>query len=481
MTPNPEGRRFSYKALAAIVALTAIVAVGLAALLTNIFERKSEAQNPFYRVVDLTDSTDDPEIWGKNFPIQYDSYRRTVDQVRTRYGGSEGVPHAPTNADPRSIVAQSRLAEDPRLRDFWAGYAFAEDFREERGHAYMLSDQEFTRRQVVTRQPGTCLNCHASMYTAYRAVGNGDAQAGFARINAMPYAEARQNVKHPVSCIDCHDPRTMQLRITRPAFIEGIRAAKAAGGVANYDVNAQATRQEMRTFVCGQCHVEYYFKGPGKTLEYPWGKGLSADSILAYHDATGHADWTHAISGARVLKAQHPEFEMYNQGIHARSGVACADCHMPYERVGAMKVSDHWVRSPMLNVNKACQTCHKWPEDELRSRVRTIQDRTFEMRNIAMDAVLKLATDIRAQVRGDSVRARDRIARARDYQRKAQFLTDFVEAENSMGFHADQEAVRVLGRAIDYARRGQIALSGGDPGEYRPHAVPADSGSRPGR
>ena len=135
---------------------------------------------------------------------------------------------------------------------------------------------------------------------------------------------------------------------------------------------------------------------------------------------------------------------------------------MPYERVGAMKISDHWIRSPVLNLNKACQTCHKWAEDDLRERVETIQDRTFELRNIAMDAVLKLTTDIAAAVRQDSTRSL--IRQARDYQRKAQFLTDFIEAENSMGFHADQEAARVLARAIDYARRGQIVLAGGDPG-----------------
>jgi nitrite reductase (cytochrome c-552) len=455
---NPPRRRFSVATLAAVAALTAVAAVAVAALLTNIFARKQEARNPFYRVVELSDTTTDPEIWAKNFPLQYDSYRRTVDQVRTRYGGSEALPHTPTAADPRSVVAQSRLEEDPRLRQFWAGYAFAADFREERGHAYMLDDQEFTRRQVASPQPGTCLNCHASMYATYRRMGDGDPVRGFERINALPYAEARKNVTHPVSCVDCHDPGTMQLRVTRIAFIEGMRALKAAQGARNYDVNAQATRQEMRAYVCGQCHVEYYFKGREKRLEYPWGKGLSVDSILAYHDSTGHADWTHALSGARVLKAQHPEFEMYNQGIHARSGVACADCHMPYERVGAAKISDHWVRSPMLNINRACQTCHKWPEEELRSRVETIQGRTRELRDIAIDAVLKLATDIAAAVKADSVRAAARIRLARDYQRKAQFFTDFVEAENSMGFHADQESARVLARAIDYARRGQIAL-----------------------
>jgi nitrite reductase (cytochrome c-552) len=458
--PDRSARGYGIRTLGAIAVLAAVGSVLIAALLTSIFERKTEARNPFYRVVELTDTIDDPAVWGKNFPIQYDAYRRTVDQVRTRYGGSEALPQEPTDVDPRSVVAQSRLEEDPRLKQFWAGYAFATDFREERGHAYMLDDQEFTQRQVVARQPGTCINCHASTYTAYRRVGNGDPMAGFARLNAMPYAEARTHVKHPVSCIDCHDPVSMQLRVTRPAFMEGIRRVKALEGVRDFLVNRDASRQEMRTYVCGQCHVEYYFKGAEKTLEYPWAKGLRADSILAFHDSTGHADWTHATSGARVLKAQHPEFEMYNQGIHARSGVACADCHMPYQRVGAMKVSDHWVRSPMLNVNKACQTCHKWPEDELKARVTIIQDRTFELRNLALDAVLQLTNDIAALVRSDSVRARTAIAAARDYQRKAQFLTDFIEAENSMGFHADQETARVLARAIDYARRGHLALAG---------------------
>jgi nitrite reductase (cytochrome c-552) len=449
-------RRFSAVTLGAIAAFAAVSAVAIAALLTNIFQHKQEARTPFFRVVALDDTIDDPAVWGRNFPQQYDAYRRTVDQQRTRYGGSEAVPRTPTQADPRSVTAQSRLEEDPRLKTFWAGYAFAVDFREERGHAYMLSDQTFTERQLVTKQPGTCLHCHGSMYVPYKRAGNGNLIAGFEKLNPMPYAEARKLVTHPVSCIDCHNPETMALRVTRPGFIEGMRALKAGQGVRDYDVNAQATRQEMRAFVCGQCHVEYYFKGPEKRLVYPWSKGLTVDSILAYYDSTGHADFTHAVSGAKVLKAQHPEFEMWNQGIHARSGVACADCHMPYQRVGAMKISDHWVRSPMLNINRACQTCHKWPEDELRARVEKIQDRTFELRNIAVDAVVKLTTDIAAAVKTDSTRPQ--IARARDYQKRAQFLADFIEAENSMGFHAGQEAMRVLGRSVDFTRQGQIAL-----------------------
>ena len=453
---DTKRRRFAPAILVAV--LSAVTAIGLAALLTNIFLRQQEATNPFYRVVELDDETTDPEVWGKNFPMQYDGYQRTVDQERTKYGGSEAVPRTPTAADPRSIVAQSRLEEDPRLKTIWAGYAFSKDFREERGHAYMLDDQTFTARQSVVQQPGACMHCHGSVYVPYKKLGGGDLIKGFEAMNQMTYQEARKLVTHPVACIDCHDPRTMQLRVTRPGFLEGIQKVKAAQGVANFDVNRDATRQEMRSYVCGQCHVEYYFKGPEKRLTYPWDKGLKADEILAYYEENSFKDWTHAESGAPVLKAQHPEFEMWSQGIHARSGVACADCHMPYQRVGAMKITDHHVRSPMLNLNRACQTCHRVPEEELRTRVQTIQDRTYQVRNVAMDALVALIGDIRAaKERG----ATDpQLAISRRHQRRAQFLLDFIEAENSMGFHADQEAVRVLALSLDESRRGQAGLPG---------------------
>ena len=443
-----------------VIAMTAVVAAlaaaGGVALLVNILERKQEARNPFYRVVELTDETEDPAVWGKNFPMQFDAYRRTVDQVRTRFGGSEALPRTPTQADPRSFAAQSRLEEDPRLKTMWAGYAFARDFREDRGHAYMLEDQTYTERQIVVKQPGTCLHCHASVYVPYKKLGEGDLIKGFEKMNQMPFAEGRKLVTHPVACIDCHAPDTMQLRVTRPGFIEGIRAFKASQGTKDYDVNTMATRQEMRTFVCGQCHVEYYFKGPEKRLVYPWAKGLKVEEILAYYDEAKFKDWVHAESGAEVLKAQHPEFELWNQGIHARSGVACADCHMPYTREGALKISDHHVRSPLLNINRACQTCHKVPEAELKARVETIQERTFRLRNLAMDALVGLIGDIKG-ARGAGATDAD-LAPGRDFQRRAQFFLDFVEAENSTGFHAPQEAARILGESINFSRQGQIAV-----------------------
>ena len=439
-----------------VTVLSAVAAIGIFAVLVTIFQHKQEARNPFFRVVELNEETVDPAVWGRNFPSQYDGYRRTVDQVRTRFGGSEAVPRTPTAVDPRSVVAQSRLDEDPRLKTIWAGYAFSKDFREERGHAYMLEDQVYTERQQVTKQPGTCLHCHASVYEPYRKAGGGDLFKGFEALNKMPYAEARGHVKFPVACVDCHDPTSMALRVTRPAFIEGIKAAKAADGVANYDVNTMATRQEMRAFVCGQCHVEYYFKGPEKRLTYPWFKGLKADQILAYYEEVGFKDFTHADSGAPVLKAQHPEFEMWNQGIHARSGVTCADCHMPYMREGALKVSDHHVRSPLLNINRACQTCHKWSEDELKARAETLQMRVYELRNRAMDATVALIGDLKAAKAGGAADAE--LAPAQNHHRRAQFLLDFVEAENSTGFHAPEEAGRLLAISVDEARQGQIVL-----------------------
>jgi nitrite reductase (cytochrome c-552) len=455
-TTSRRRRTLRFIGLVAVVVLATVFGL---ALLVNIFQRKQEARNPFFRVVELTDDTVDPSIWGKNFPLQYDDYLKTTDQVRTRYGGSEAEPRTPTQADPRSVVAQSRLEEDPRLKTMWAGYAFAKDFREERGHAYMLDDQTFTERQKVAQQPGTCINCHASVYVAYKQLGGGDIFKGFEALNKTPYFDARKIVTHPVACIDCHDSQTMQLRVTRPAFIEGMRALKASQGIENYDVNKQATRQEMRAYVCGQCHDEYHFSGPEKRLVYPWAKGLQVENILAFYDEVKFKDWEHALTGAPVLKAQHPEFEMWNQGIHARSGVVCADCHMPYKREGALKISDHHVRSPLLNINRACQTCHKWSEEELKGRVETIQTRTFKLRGLAMDALVDLINDIKAA--RDSGRNDAAVTTAQDFQRRAQFYLDFIESENSTGFHAPQEAARILGESIDFSRKGQIALRGG--------------------
>ena len=439
-----------------VFVLAIIATVAVAALLINIFEHKQEAKNPFFRVVELNDTIDDPAVWGKNFPMQYDLYLRTVDMQRTRYGGSEALPHSPTEGDPREIVTSSKIEADPRLKEMWAGYSFSKDYREKRGHAYMLLDQMFTGRQQAAPQPGACLNCHASMWTTYNKLGNGDIFKGFDIVNHMPYAEARKLVNHPVACIDCHDPKTMQLRITRPAFIEGIRNLKASQGIENFDVNTMATRQEMRAYVCGQCHVTYYFDGPGKRLTFPWAKGIKLENIVAYENERNVSEWVHATTGAKMIKARHPEFETWNQGIHARSGVTCADCHMPYLREGGLKISDHNVRSPMLNINRACQTCHRWPEQEIKDRVEEIQTRFHDTRSVAMDALMDLIKDIKTLK--DQGASDAELQEARNYQRSATFYIDFLFSENSMGFHAPQYSMKSLAEAIDMCRKGQNSL-----------------------
>ncbi len=473
---------------------SAALASGLVALLTSVFKRKAEATKPFVRVVHIDETTIDPVPWSKNWPRQYDSYIRTVDETHTRYGGSEGA------------IPASRLEKDPYLVRLFAGYAFALDFRERRGHAYMLYDQEQTKRVKERPQPGACLHCHASATAAWRRLGLeeegktlADAQGfdwpavlrGFEKMSTMSYFDAHAELMktpdgtpnvsgtdgeaHPVACIDCHDPDTMGLRVTRPGFLLGIRALAASNEPVPhlpsverwregnrkepYDPNRDASRQEMRSFVCGQCHVEYYC-GPKEVLFFPWNKGLEVEQIEAFYDEhrfpNGEAfyDFEHAETGAKVLKAQHPEFEMWSQGVHARSGVACADCHMPYVREGALKVSDHWVRSPLLMINRSCQTCHSFPEEELLARVHAIQDRTKALMDRSGAALVEMLDAVKeAKAKGAM---NEEVAEVFALQRKGQWRLDFVNAENSMGFHAPQEAARILGESIDYFRQAQL-------------------------
>jgi nitrite reductase (cytochrome c-552) len=469
-TPHPAAAmsRRGWIAYVIVVVLASAATAGVMYLGQNIVERKAEGKLASFKVVEIGEETADPAEWGKNFPRQFDGYKRTVDIERTRHGGSE---------------AFQKLDDDPRWRVLFKGYAFGVDYREERGHAYMLSDQDETERLRVVKQPGACLHCHSSVISAYRKAGKdagiADAEgfnwpqvmAGFEKVCAMPYGDARKMVEHPVTCGDCHDPRSLALRVTRPGFMNGIRAFalsddpaphmpsverwRKGSRKAEYDPNIEASRQEMRSFVCGQCHVEYYFKGPNKLLTYPWHKGLKMEQVEAYYDEVKHVDWTHGISGAPVPKAQHPEFELWSQGIHARSGVSCADCHMPYTREGAIKISDHHIRSPLLNIARACQPCHNYSEDEMRSRAYAIQDRTRSLMVRAEEACVDLINALEAQRKAGVPDSELQLAFS--LQRKAQWRLDFIAAENSMGFHAPQESARILAEAIDYARQGQFA------------------------
>ncbi len=412
----------------AVIFIGAVVlTAGVAALLVNINERQSEARQSPLKIIEIPEDEIDASIWGQNFPVQYEMFRRTEENYgATPYGGSE--PY-------------SKLERVPAMVRLWAGYAFSKDHNEERGHYYALIDQLNTQRIVIKEQPGACANCHAGEAPVLIK------SMGWEAFNSTPYNELKENLHTGSTCNDCHDPQTMELRLTRPGFINAMEKR-------GIDLS-KATRQEMRTYVCAQCHVEYYFAGENSILTFPWEKGLTIDNIQEYYDSYEFKDWTHAESGAPMLKMQHPEFELYSTGIHARSGVACADCHMPYTRVGSVKVSDHWLRSPLKNLSAACQTCHNVSEEELYNRVVDIQHKTAELLH-ASEAALLDAID--AIVAAKEAGATDeQLAEARQLHRIAQMRWDFISSENSTGFHSPQEAARVLADCRDLARQAQLA------------------------
>lgn len=470
----------------AVILAVAAATAGVTALLMNIAERKAEQRQPYVRVVEVTEETTDPKVWGLNWPAQYDAYLRTSRPTKTMFGGHGGSEALP----------EQKIERDPWLKRMFLGYAFSIDYRDRRGHAYMLSDQEATKR-LEKPQSGSCLHCHATVMPLYRELGDGDAMKGFEKTFEYSYKELNQQLHdmghaHPVSCVDCHDPDTMAIRVTRPGFIQGIRALaesdapvpalpsveewREGSRAEPYEPNVDATRNEMRSFVCGQCHVEYYCSTQ-MPLTFPWGKGLSVDAAEQFWDDTVFPDgqkffdYLHKETKAPVLKAQHPEFELWSQGVHARSGVSCSDCHMPYMRQGATKISDHWVRSPLLNINRACQTCHRVSETELKARVEKIQLTNYDLMQRGGAAIVSLIDAIvAAQARGATD---EQLEAARQLQRRAQWRLDYIAAENSMGFHAAQESARILGEAIDFARQGEIAaLTGSAPAPTAPEPPP---------
>ncbi|MGC4116243.1 MAG: ammonia-forming cytochrome c nitrite reductase subunit c552 [Myxococcales bacterium] len=517
------------------VALATAVATGLiTALLVNIFQRKQEAKNPFLKLVDVTENDVDASKWGANWPREYDGYLRTSEPTHTKYGG--GL------VGPEGTLPPQKAQRDPWLTRVFAGYLFAVDYRDRRGHAFMLQDQELTKRNVPAeaKQSGNCLHCHASIMPLYRKLGAealpqgtpaDQVQAGLKKVGELGYwdahkllAETTGGKAHPVSCVDCHDPKSMELRVTRPGFLSGIQRLAASDApvphlqsvekwrrgdrAKPYDPNVDGTRQEMRSFVCGQCHVEYYC-GKGMTLYFPWDQGLKVEQIEKQYDGMqvqGHPfkDWVHAETGMPVLKAQHPEFELWSQGIHAGSGVACADCHMPYKREGAMKVSEHWVRSPLLETNRSCTVCHPYGDEEIKGRVEAIQDRHFALLSRAGQAAVAMidaidavrrpvdeanraaaeaqakakleanadfgklsaeeqAKKLQAETKAallaswqQAVEKDPKLKELGDLQRAAQWRLDFIAAENSMGFHAPQEMARILGESIDLSRQAEV-------------------------
>jgi nitrite reductase (cytochrome c-552) len=410
----------------AVFIVAAAIAAVVAGLLVNISNRKMEAREFPLRVVQIEEGEIDPAVWGRNFPHEYDTFDRTrEDYGKTKYGGS--TPY-------------SKLEAYPAMVRLWAGYSFSKDHNEERGHHYTQIDQGRTKRVTLVDQPGACVNCHAAVVPALIA------EMGWENFNRTPYNDLKDRLTLGSSCADCHDPETMDLRITRPA----LRNALEERGI---DLE-KATRQEMRTYVCAQCHVEYYFLGEDKVLTFPWSQGTRVEDIEAHYDDYGFSDWKHADTGAGMIKIQHPEFELWGTGIHARAGVSCADCHMPFLRVGSVKTSDHWVRSPLNNPNNSCGACHNLPDEEHIERVETIQDATAGLLRRSEEAIIA-AIDAIVLAREAGASHAD-LVEALEKHRRASLRWDFVSSENSTGFHSPQEAARILAGAIDLARQAEM-------------------------
>ena len=374
----------------------------------------------------IPDGEYDPAVWGKYYPLEYRSYlkNREMAPSPTGFGGS--------------VKVQKSIAEPAILENF-KGMAFSKDYSEDRGHPYAVQDLMETKR-VSPKSAGACMTCKsANLIDIYKQKGWGYAKT--------PLFDLFPLLKHPITCANCHEPSTMALRVINPAFIE----AMANRGI---DVK-KATREEMRSYVCGQCHVEYYFQPETSKVIFPWQNGMKPDEMYTYYAGQpfGFAqDWIHPDSRAKMLKAQHPEFETWNGGVHGQAGVSCADCHMPFMRNNGQKYSSHWVTSPLKNIGSSCRTCHDQSEQWLLERVKTTQNNVWHLQKTAGQWVAR-AHEVIGKAASAPKTNLVELEKARERVRKAQWFWDIVAAENSMGFHNPDQVLNTLGQSIDLAHQ----------------------------
>ena len=415
--------------------IAAAVATFLLGLLAgSIFQRRQEAKARNV-LKEIAPWESDSSLWAENFPRQYGAYLRMKQTERhTRYGGP---------------FPRDYLEETPENVILFAGYGFSIDYKQARGHIYALQDVKQTRR-VNPRTVATCWTCKSSdVPRVLASLGDGDLTVRAAKFYRGKFSDFEAEMKHPIGCLDCHEPNTMRLRITRPALVDGLRQRGLEP--------EQLSHQQMRSLVCAQCHVEYYFKGAENYLVFPWKHGMTAEKIQQYYEEVegeGFGDWKHPISGGPMLKMQHPDYELYSAGIHAYRDVACADCHMPYRTEGGMKYTDHHVQSPLLNIANSCTICHRWSEAEILARVESIQDGVQQARRWAEKAIVQAHFDIAAAAQAGA--SDEELAVARKLVRQAQLRWDYVAAANGMGFHAPQLSLQTLAAAVDIAGRCRV-------------------------
>ncbi len=419
--------------------VTMVVVFFLGLLASSIVERRAEAVFAYSPVTDIDSLEPDNARWGKYFPREYQSYLQTADTTfRSRYGGSASI---------------DVLEESPELVILWAGYSFSKDYNQGRGHYHAIDDIRKTLRtgapvgNIKSPSPNTCWTCKSS--DVPRLIS----EKGIAGFFAGTWETLGPEVTHPIGCIDCHDPSSMNLHISRPALIEAFQRQ-------GKDINASSL-QEMRSLVCAQCHVEYYFNkhiAEGvQYLTFPWDKGFSVDSIEAYYDAMDFTDWEHSISKAPMLKAQHPDYELYLSGVHAKRGISCADCHMPYISEGGQKFTSHHIGSPLRNVSTSCQVCHREETEKLIADVYERQDKIASIRH-KLEKLLVRA-HVEAKAAWDAGANQEQMKEILKLIRHAQWRWDFAAASHGASFHAPLEVSRIISTGIDKAQEARIKLS----------------------
>jgi nitrite reductase (cytochrome c-552) len=431
-------KRYTTLLLVGIIVLLAVVLAGVLVYMKN----QPIQQRAVAPIVEIAPMESDSSKWGINFPNQWASLQKTAtNNIDTTYGGSSQF---------------SWLERDPRQVILFAGYPFSKDYNDDRGHMNMLEDVRATGRLNLNDEdpkhtPATCYSCKSANNPALWD------KMGMEAYDAMTFNEMTPNIHEPIGCANCHEAGSMRLIVTNPALKEALEAQGKDW--------TTFTRQEMRTVVCANCHVEYYFQGTGKYLTFPWAKGTQIDQIIEYYEESGFKDWEYPETGTPMLKAQHPEFEFFTAGsTHYNAGVACADCHMPYVRDGATKYSSHDVKSPLLTVEQSCGTCHTDTEAVVR-RVNLIQEQVATTKQSTEDAIIDAITALKAAAANPDAN-QDLLTQARDLHRKAQYMWDFVSAENSTGFHNPEYALKILAEATNLARQAQMlaAQSVNDPG-----------------
>jgi nitrite reductase (cytochrome c-552) len=425
-------KRYLTLILAGLVVLLAAVLAGVLIFMKN---QPPQQRGILAQIVQVKPLEPNSALWGENFPNEWSTLQLTAtNNTRTTYGGSEKFSH---------------LLEDPRQVILFAGYSFAKDYNDDRGHMNSLIDVRATKRLVLT--PGDPKETHATCYSC-KSSDNPALwkQLGLEGFDAMMFPEMTPNIKNPIGCANCHEAGTMRLVVTNPSLDIALKAEGKDWRT--------FTRQEMRTVVCANCHVEYYFVGDKKVLTFPWANGTQIDQIVSYYDNIKFSDWTYPGTNTPMLKAQHPEYETYTAGsTHYMAGVSCADCHMPYVRDGAAKFSSHDVKSPLLNAEQSCGQCHT-DVDYVVARTKEIQDQVFNTKTATEDALIDAITAIKTATANPNA-DKALLDKARQLHRDASFMWDFVSAENGMGFHNPEYALKILAQSTDMARQAQMLAS----------------------